>query len=606
MNDDNNVDILESIDKELDQVNINADTTLNKAPDQQNVSSHQEGGMQFNSSMQRENPVEELAQQPATSSYPEVASLVGKNETFQEETENLTVKDSQNKPLEVQPLNNQNTSFQPSGDTIINPYIVSETQPTQQVDQNLSNTDIYQVKQENIKKRKNSGKFILPIIFLVLTIILGAFIYFKTNSSSNLVTDALKKFAGKPLEFIKFSASDYNIGNTFNSKGNISIKVSNAESLDQEYKKVIENVNKLENNFVYSQDLKKNNVYLKFESKLKGDSLLELKTVSSNDKQYIFIKGFIDEYIKVSDLKVINEAGVINKKDYIYVYEKCFDIIINQLEQEEVIKSNSKIMVNLKEVNAKKNAITLDNQLKYKIMQKIYEGLKDDARAKKTLDAISEEILPSIKKEAYPTESKKALDNINKSKTSLNIYTVGFLSKFIKIELETEQPKDIGGIINLLSYTIGKPNVLEKAEKRKDKEVILYRAEIEKSKDGLKAKIKEKNNKLIGTISMINQKNNFDLTFESFEKENEFLINFNLNSKELEKNKKYGIEATLNFVPKAQEAQEIKININAENTKGALEPEAIGKSVDLDKNYEEKLNNFIFVKLMEILSALSN
>ena len=230
---------------------------------------------------------------------------------------------------------------------------------------------------DDFKDIKNNKLIIFIIILILLLVGVGIGIFFILNKSKDPQSIFKESLNEVKKQFNTFTDS---LTDNLNFTKADKVTIKNNITFDTDLKE-LEELKNYELNFITQMDYK--NKYANFELILgtENKEIVNLMTYLFNNQQFLETDLFsktikigeyeFDELFKQENNENINQ----NIEDYKYMFNQLIDYINNSFVEEKFEKTNEKINVNNKELNATANTYILDsetiNTMKNSIIDKI-------------------------------------------------------------------------------------------------------------------------------------------------------------------------------------------------------------------------------------------
>ena len=270
-----------------------------------------------------------------------------------------------------------------------------EIQPEQKEGQDANVT--------NQTKKKNSkvGIVIAIICVIVFILLIAGFIYIKySRDNKKIISTGITNLTSK-FEEIAIRNEDLELTKNYTIDGTIELDLesdlldSYAKVYDEykPYTKLIDNLNKTSNSFSLKQNLDSKKVLYQIDSKLNDEQLIDAKFYIEEDKEYYFVKGFLDKYIESGESSYFeNLEENQNTYDNIeYLYKFLIDSLKNNLKHEYFEKTDQVITIDGEKINTKKITLKLDENNGNELLENILKDLKADKKANEILTSLDED-----------------------------------------------------------------------------------------------------------------------------------------------------------------------------------------------------------------------
>ena len=258
---------------------------------------------------------------------------------------------------------------------------------------------------DDFKDIKNNKLIIFIIILILLLAGVGIGIFFILNKSKDPQSIFKESLNEVKKQFNTFTDS---LTNNLNFTKADKVTIKNNITFDTDLKE-LEELKNYELNFITQMDYK--NKYANFELILgtENKEIVNLMTYLFNNQQFLETDLFsktikigeyeFDELFKQENNENINQ----NIEDYKYMFNQLIDYINNSFVEEKFEKTNEKINVNNKELNATANTYILDNETINTMRKSIIDKILADEKFIDLLvkyggeNLTKEEIIESLK-----------------------------------------------------------------------------------------------------------------------------------------------------------------------------------------------------------------
>lgn len=391
------------------------------------------------------------------------------------------------------------------------------------------------IKIKRSKSKKGLFKIVLLLVFASFLIILGVSIT-RYASPKNILKKSLHGTYNSLKEAVLIERTSTNMKDNYkiNSDFNINMNGTMFNDYTDEDKKLITNLGKTSNNIEITQDLEKQELLLKLDSKIDNKQLYFLKHLVTNSTSYYYIQGFKDYYINEGTNNYFeNVTSHRNNIDNInYVIEQAINSLINNINEDKLTSGYDNTFIDDQQKKLYKTTYLLDNKELLREIKSIKKDLKEDQK--------SNNILTSFNKNIFKQEPTKVLDKDEFIKYS--VYT-DMLYNIEKIEITHEKDNKS----NTISYEVLKDN--NTLIKIIDNEKLLYKLYINDDHNKYMVDIKDKMNKNIGKLEFDNTEKRTNINLTSVGEKQKVDLTFDRQLSNIEENKKYTskIKLTLNI-----------------------------------------------------------
>lgn len=475
---------------------------------------------------------------------------------------------------------------------------------TEEIEENATNP-LHEVKIDTIKNKniENNENHILKvkkhmkksvkITFLLIIILVASFFiilkgYFYMNNPKTITKKSLVYLGEEILSIINPRDQTTLIGDTFSLDSTITAKIESQKVMEEylndskmlEYYYLLNNFNNSKTNIIIKQDVEAKKLFMNRQTIKNNNIVIDDKYLIENSTEYYFVKDYFDKYINDGNNNYFetlteDKNAIYNIK---YLYQMILKTIANCVDDQEYSIISTTTFINDKTANVKKITLKLDNEKLITILNKILDELKKDKTSFNILNGIIENF------PKYKISSKKKILDTNQALT-INIYASGILNNVKKYDFIIADSK------NNKQITYEKDNkTITLLEDNKVKYIISY-----VKKNNLKATIKDRNNKKLGTFDFdkTNERTHIALDYKDDNKD--INLDFNYKITDLKKSSYKGTLTTTIRV-KANEKNILNGKITANST--------INKKVEI----EEEIKDVIFSKEItkEKKDSLSN
>lgn len=484
-----------------------------------------------------------------------------------------------------------------------------ENNPSKNLTENEKKEEIQQEQKEvqgvnttnKIKKKNSKVEIIIALICVIVFILLiVGVIYFKfSRDNKKIISTGITNLTAK-FEDMTVRNKDIELTKNYTIDGKIKLDLE-SDLLDdyastyQEYKpyvNLINNLNKTNNSFSLKQNLDSKKILYQIDSKLNSDELIDAKFYIDEDKEYYFVKGFLDKYIengKSSYFENLEENQ--NTYDNIdYLYKFIVKSLKENLKDEYFVKTDEEITIEGKKINTKKITLKLDENNGNELLENILKDLKADKKANEILTSLDEDF-----------EDAEVEDSIQKGQEiTFSVYVDNLFYHIKKYELSVD---DASNKI-LITYLDQEKDIVEIYN---DNDLVSSIEITNDNKDNYTFNIFDENHKKISTITLKNTKELVEVSFNM--NIDDCVVNGKMTSKysNIVKNKSYDNNTTISVNIKSddQEILDAKITMDMEAKNDSDIDEDVSNSIKEDNittNQQEKLQEIYtnaLIKLMQ-------
>ena len=411
-------------------------------------------------------------------------------------------------------------------------------------------------------KKKVSKVFLSLLIMISIGIIvIGTYLLF-LSKPKRIILESITGFT-KSFDEIKMFQPSYR-NYTVNSSFNINATGKLDSKKENNYTKLVNNINNTKGNIKYVSNKEKQELLLDYSSTIKDKELIAGKYLIKNSTEYYYVNNITDTYINNGNSTYFESLGNNTKEaeNLVYLKNTMIKYFVNNID-DKYIKTKSTNSSNIIELK-------LDNKDIEKIYRETIKDLKNDKRARS--------IITSYNREFFKNNKNIKLSK-DKHKYIMNIYTDKFTYSPKKYEFIKDNNKITYNRKELKVYKNNKLKLIGK---------------ISNSNKRLNISILNKNNKKIGNLSLNKEKKNKKLVFYINDKDTKTNLLFKLSKEENRKNIKQNISINLGSKKDNKELYNIRININNLITNKTKISEDVSKSQldsSLDKSKKEQIKN---------------
>ncbi len=450
---------------------------------------------------------------------------------------------------------------------------------------NVTNNE---TKDTTIVERKPKGSkkgFLVGVIciLVILVVVFGIFVFINSRPK-NLFEKGINQLTNS-LTFVNDEKIDIDTTKGVTNNGSVSFNVSSKmltkDMLGDQYeaiKQIVDVLNKLQ--IKYDIKYLDGKFYLSLTPSVDNKDAMSLNYYLNGKNQYVFLDQIFDKYIELDELKSTNDN--LKPDDVDYLYDVVKSSFINNMTDEYVSKTKSKITIDEKEINVKKTTFKADTKQLVSFMNNVLNDIKKDKRAN--------EIITSFYSDFAKLEVKE--DDIDAKEFSYSVYSKGLMNDVVASDLVVSSDEAVK-----LSFVEGSKSVMSLYTDDK----LQSSLNIVKEKNNTKLEIFDSSNKSLGTIDIKQDDSKITATCNLNIEGAKFDMTVSTDTKKVENHKystKGSIKASLSFGGVA--IGDITINLDDNTSQGATMDIDTSNSVKYDKLTDEELNT-IQNKLMEAI-----
>lgn len=457
----------------------------------------------------------------------------------------------------------------------------------------------------NEKKQSQSKKGIVTIVIVIAIILTLAFSVYKfyLGNPKRIVTNSIDSFSGRWEKLIKnYPDDDFDYGQYYTATSKLTIDAS-SDTLEtlattapeyEMYNNIINNLKKLDTSIVTSQSKKDKKMFIKIDSKLQDEDIININYLVQNNKQYYLVKGLFDNYVDGGENKYFEnlEDSESTIEDMQYVYDLALESLKKNLKDDYFTEKSEKIKVQEKEINARKVILTIDDKASRELAQAILKDLKKSKKATKILEKVN----PNFK-DAKIEEEEEIFGEGEEICYIAYVDKLTYKNLMQKIEINNKNE----------SIAISHE---ETNDKDKDylnvyeNDNLIGTITIEEKEDGFLFGLKNSSKENIGTLS-ISKKDKETIT--KFDIEIEGLkITFNINSvqEEIKKAKEYKTESKMDLKVESEGEKiiDLKMDVNSNIVTEANIEEKIDNATSSSAINQEKLQEYMMNIILKLAS----
>lgn len=512
-------------------------------------------------------------------------------------------------PIELGTVNNE-----------FNPYEEINNIVKEEYDSNIFNNKKEEQKPEMIIKKPEPKRIIITILILLVLVLLSvcSVLYIFNSNHKTVINKSITHL----LEYRQYIEKPFILNNSKERslKGNLKLKISD------DYKKLYPagsnkyNYYDALNNMNITYNMLRNNEKVNYDMDVKVHNINKLGlTINANTKTgYLLLKDVYDKYLEIESLSgLVNSRNNVKYEDYKEFYDFCYDSFFKHLNKEKYKSENARILLEEKEVNAKKTSLILEEkdivELYNKVIEDVGKNQKENDFIKRITGKNANELdLAKVKNEETPYTIE------------YDVYTKGIMGDIVGIDLNIEHKYKaysyswndlVGDSYNSKNYSI-----------KSSKTSYIYRNETKpsltiKENDNIKSiivasfennniilELFDENKKSVGNISVKNENDKYIINYKQSDDSQEADYNIEINYKENKKNEDYDVNIIGKFEIKDvyYDTEATNLEIKAKyNIKNGLEGpiKDVNKSVKYDKLSEEEKDQIIFDGLMKFINV---
>jgi len=228
-----------------------------------------------------------------------------------------------------------------------------------------------------IPKTKHKGLKIILAILLIAGLIAGGYYLYqqKFNSPKAIISNALVEAKGELAKAVKESNSE----EKYKIDGHIKID----SNIKDEAFDTLKNV---EFQFNSEVDLKGKIANFILNTKYQNDKLVDIKGYYENELIYFLLDGLHDKYLKINLKELEQNEGApieipeikISQQDIQVIFDSMITALDKAINNLEIKKSDEKITIDGKEINAINNYIELKGKELNTFIKNVINNLKED------------------------------------------------------------------------------------------------------------------------------------------------------------------------------------------------------------------------------------
>ena len=367
-------------------------------------------------------------------------------------------------------------------------------------------------------KNKNTNKKKIPIKQIILIIVLfvfgiffitaGVFLNIKSNPK-NIMKKSLYELYDHINNSINYKQKLIDFNNNFMIDSSFTINAS--YNKDDEYIKYFyDAINNTSNNIVYGEDISNKKLFLNIDSKKNNTNFIFKKTLIDNATKYIKIDNDTNAYINTGTdnyFELYNDSYQDNINYLLLFFTNSF---IDNIEDKNIIVENKKTIVDREEKTLNKISCYINNDLLIKILNRVHDDIIKDEKANNIMSNINSN---------YKDLEISMEENLLRKDTSIEliIYTDLFYNtKKYEIVYQNNIKETRISYTPLTEYsliTLYSDNKIEKIYK------------IKGNSDKYDIDILNSKNQIIGSMTIENSKDRFNIISNSETDDNKIILN---------------------------------------------------------------------------------
>lgn len=425
------------------------------------------------------------------------------------------------------------------------------------------------------KNNKNKNKIPLKQILLIIVLfvfgilLISAGILLKIKSNPKyIMKQSLYELYEHINNGINYKQNIINLNNNFMIDS--SFTIDSSYTIDNQYiKYFFDAINKTNNNILYGQDVSNKRLFLTIDSKKDNSNFIFKKLLIDNATKYIKTDNDTKPYINRGTSNYFELYNDSYKDNIYYLLLFITNSFIDNINDRDIVVETKKTIIGEKEQNLNKISFYINNDILVKLLNKIHNDILNEERAKNIVSSIDNEY---INKEISPEE------NILRKNSSIEIILyVDLLYNTKKYELVyqdglTETRIAYTPLSDHSLITIMNDNRINK----------IYR--ITGNSDKYEIDILNSKNNIIGSMTIENSKDRFNVISNSETDDNKIILNIDRILSKMNSNSyDSSIEIHYSNTNKITKQKEVTIDI-----KGFTK---VNNNVTINENIE---NNIIY------------
>lgn len=376
------------------------------------------------------------------------------------------------------------------------------------------------------KEKKKGKKSVVILIVLGLILFASGTALTYLSSPGYVSKTVIKEFSKKAQEAMT-NNTETGLEENYKTISNIKMNLNSdyfqaISSMNPSYaiiSNLLNNLSNTENNITMIQDKQNKKLFLNFDSKLSGQSLINAKYLVENSTAYYAIDGVTNAYVNNGNnnyFESLNSSTTTNE-NIKYIIEKTTESMVNNLDKSYLSETYTDEYKIITITMTEQNLVTYSN--------KIINDLKSDNKAKKIMTGYDSDF----------SKKKVIAEDVTGIKTiKFNVYLDKMSSQAKVYELELENG-------NKITYF-----------KENDKDIVEIKSNEEKTileiiPQGKKTEIniKDEKNTSFGTVSISRTNTNYDIVANITSGEATFDFGYNYQITNLKKGQSYDSKATV-------------------------------------------------------------
>ena len=349
---------------------------------------------------------------------------------------------------------------------------------------------------------------IVLFVFGFLLITIGVLLNNKSNPK-NIMKKSLYELYSHINNSLNYKQKIINFNDNFMIDSSFSINTS--FNKDDEYiKYFFDALNNTSNNIIYGQDVSNKKLFLTIDSKKNKTNFIFKKELIDNATKYLKTDNDTNSYINMGTSNYFELYNNSFKDNLNYLLMFITDSFINNIEDKNIIVESKKTTIGTKEKTLNKISYYMNNDLLIKVLNKVHNDIIKDEQANNIMSSLDNN---------YKDMEISMEENLLRKESSIELifYTDGFYNtkKYeivyqngIKETRITYTPFDDYSLITLMN-----DNSIEK----------IYR--IKGNSDKFDIDILNAKNQSIGSMTIENSKDRFNIISTSETDDNKIILN---------------------------------------------------------------------------------
>ncbi|MBO5138738.1 MAG: hypothetical protein J6B89_03815 [Bacilli bacterium] len=251
-------------------------------------------------------------------------------------------------------------------------------------------------------------KKIIPIIMTIIGILLiasGISLKIIQNNKKNQLLNSITTLKSEMFEKLTIQKEKQAKKSVI---GTAKLTITNSRQTTKQHQpdesfninQLLQNISNININYTYNCNLIDKKLSLRIIPTLKSEQLTDIVLYNDeNDTGYIYLKNIYDKYINIGKTDLFSIINNQQEKKHNYLLQKIKDSIINNIQDNEVVKNNTMLILDEKEEKVEKISIKFDNSRLNQLLKNILDDLNEDQQTKRTLKEKSLNISESKIKE---------------------------------------------------------------------------------------------------------------------------------------------------------------------------------------------------------------